>query len=431
MTEEGVYPRTGDAVPPFSTVPSSSQLRAFASVAEAGGISRGAADLGRSQPAVTQAIASLESSFGVPLFIRQRSGLILTDAGTIIHKRVQRYFDEVRAAVTACGADRGWGGPQVDAKVSRLTRPLTVALLLVDELGSIARAAKLLGQRETTLRKAITSIESALEINLFNHEPSGISTNVSGRLLAARLRLAMREMEAAREEVAAGFGVENGRILAGAMMLAGNQLITSVLERFTKLHPQASISVVNASYDVLIDRLKRGAIDFVVGLQYRPSPAENLVEEVIAADPFVLAVRRGHPLAGHHPLTQAELARYNWVLSAPGTVRRDAFEQLFTDVASPVARVETHSIVTILSLLANSDVIAIMTQSELLLDKQLGNRLEALRFGPLMVESHIAMTTRRGWLPTRLQTAFAQAVMESSSEDASLQVELDQAERRP
>jgi DNA-binding transcriptional LysR family regulator len=253
-----------------------------------------------------------------------------------------------------------------------------------------------------------------LEVKLFNRDPYGISTNLPGTVLAARLRLAMRELESAREEVDAGFGIENGRILAGAMMLAGNYLMTSVLQNFTQQYPLASVSVMNASYDVLLDRLKRGAIDFVVGLQNRPSPGENVIEQVIAEDPFVLAVRRGHPLTSQQAISNADLLQYDWVLSAPGAVRREAFDQLFADSAKPIGRIETHSIITILTLLAKSDAIAILTKSELLLDQQLGGRLEALDFCALQVESSIAITTRRGWLPTQLQTAFAQCVKQSA-----------------
>ncbi len=235
----------------YADVPRLSQLRAFAAVAEVGSVSGGAAKLARSQPAVTQAIANLEESFGVPLFLRQRSGLALTDAGILVRNRVRRYFEEVHAAVRECGVGKGWSALQHDALVNRLTRPLTIALLIVDEFGSIPRAAHVLHQRETTLRKTVAGLEAELEVKLFNRDTYGISTNLRGKMLAARLRLAMRELESAREEVNAGFGIENGRILAGAMMLAGNQLVTSVLQRFTRLHPQARVSVMNASYDTV------------------------------------------------------------------------------------------------------------------------------------------------------------------------------------
>jgi LysR family transcriptional regulator, regulator for genes of the gallate degradation pathway len=398
----------------YDGLPSLSQLRAFASVAESRSISRGAADLARSQPTVTQAIANLEASMGAPLFLRQRSGLVLTDAGLILQNRVSRYFAEVRGAVMECGGDRGWTGPQVNAIVNRLSRSLTTALLLIDQFGSLAYAAKALDQREATVRKAVGVLEAELGMKLFDRDAHGISTNTQGKILATRLRLAMRELEAAREEVNAGFGIESGRILVGAMMLAGNHLLNSVLQRFTALHPQARVSVMNATSDVLLDGLKRGSIDFAVGLQNRPSMADNVLEQVIADDPFVLAVRRDHPLATRNRITTTDLAQYDWVLARPGAVRRAAFEALFGNEEKPTARVETHSIITILSLLGSSNAIAIMTQSELILEKQLGGRLVPLNFGPLETGSRIAVTTRRGWLPTQLQAAFARCLHEHS-----------------
>ncbi|WP_206240285.1 LysR substrate-binding domain-containing protein [Novosphingobium terrae] len=405
---------------PYANIPSFPQLRAFASVAETRSVSRGASDLARSQPAVTQAIANLESWFGVPLFLRQRSGLFLTEAGMIVHHRVQRYVCDMRGALLEFGGERGWTSAHADALAGRLTRPLIVTLLLIDEFGSLVHAAKMLQQREATLRKAVGSLESELDAPIFDREPHGISTNQQGKQLASRMRLAMRELEAAREEVNAGFGVENGRILVGAMMLAGNHLLTSVLQSFTRAYPQAQVSVTNATYDMLLDRLKRGSIDFVVGLQNRPPATDNVLEQVIAADPFVLAVRRGHPLLAQEKVTRNDLAQYDWVLSAPGAIRRQAFEDLFAGMARPFGRVETHSLVTIMALLADSNAIAVLTRSELLLAEELGDRLAALDFGPLETESCVAMITRRGWLPTRLQTAFAHALRGLDREPGSL-----------
>ncbi|WP_206239621.1 LysR substrate-binding domain-containing protein [Novosphingobium terrae] len=400
----------------YDNLPSQSQLRAFAAVAQSRSISRGAADLARSQPAVTQAIAMLEAALGAPLFIRQRAGLVLTDAGLILDNRVRRYFSEMRGAVLECGADRGWTSAQANGIVHRLTRSLTTALLLIDEFGSLADAARLLDQRETTLRKAASSLEAELDMRLFKREAHGITTNMQGKVLATRLRLAMRELESAREEINAGFGIENGRILIGAMMLAGNHLLNSVLQRFTAQHPQARVSVMNATSDVLLDGLKRGSIDFAVGLQHHPSPADNVLEQVIAEDPFVLAARRDHPLAARAAIRTTDLAQYDWVLARPGAVRRAAFETLFAGQTRPTARVETHSIITILSLLGGSDALAIMTRSELFLEQQLGGRLVALEFGPLETPSRIAVTTRRGWLPTRLQAAFARCLHDHARE---------------
>lgn len=56
-------------------------LRAFLTVARAGTITRAAAELHRTQPAVTAAIKRLEESFGEPLFVRGSRGVSLTPLG--------------------------------------------------------------------------------------------------------------------------------------------------------------------------------------------------------------------------------------------------------------------------------------------------------------------------------------------------------------
>jgi LysR family transcriptional regulator of gallate degradation len=73
--------------------PSLRQLRVFEAVARHKSIGRAAASTGLSQPAVTQAIASLERRFGVALFERVRSGSYPTDFGKILLARTERLFD--------------------------------------------------------------------------------------------------------------------------------------------------------------------------------------------------------------------------------------------------------------------------------------------------------------------------------------------------
>jgi DNA-binding transcriptional LysR family regulator len=56
-------------------------LVVFTSVAQAGSISRGAAELRLAQPSVSTRIQNLEGELGKPLFLRTRRGVELTDSG--------------------------------------------------------------------------------------------------------------------------------------------------------------------------------------------------------------------------------------------------------------------------------------------------------------------------------------------------------------
>jgi DNA-binding transcriptional LysR family regulator len=73
---------------------SQGQLRYFVTVSEEGQITRAARKLNLAQPALSQAIAQLESQLDVELFVRHPRGVTLTDAG-------EAFLVKARAALAA------------------------------------------------------------------------------------------------------------------------------------------------------------------------------------------------------------------------------------------------------------------------------------------------------------------------------------------
>jgi len=75
------------------------QLRYIVAVAEYGTITRAAQTLHVGQPALTQAIRSLERELGTELFERSSRGLFLTDAGRALVASTTRALEEIDDAV--------------------------------------------------------------------------------------------------------------------------------------------------------------------------------------------------------------------------------------------------------------------------------------------------------------------------------------------
>jgi len=78
--------------------PPLSRLRAFEAVARHGSVTRAAAELGISQPAVTQQLRQLEALLEVPLVRRVAGGIAVTPEGQLYAARLQRAFAEIEAA---------------------------------------------------------------------------------------------------------------------------------------------------------------------------------------------------------------------------------------------------------------------------------------------------------------------------------------------
>ena len=91
-------------------------LRAFEAVVRNRSVSRAAAELGVTQPAVSQRLRQLEELVGRPLLRRTPQGLAIEAEAELYAARIRRALDELAAATEAVRAPSGGG-------------PLTVSLL--------------------------------------------------------------------------------------------------------------------------------------------------------------------------------------------------------------------------------------------------------------------------------------------------------------
>jgi DNA-binding transcriptional LysR family regulator len=388
-------------------LPSLRQLRIFAAVARFDSISRASAQLRLSQSAVTQAIATLEANLDVPLFVRRNKGTYLTEYGAILKKRTTRFFETIEGAIRELGDETDPVHRVSSASASyRITKSQVRAVIAIHQSGSFTQAARQLGVSQTSVHRSARLLEAQLQQALFQDTALGVTTNASGGKFAERVLHATRELEWAIEEVNAKRGVVRRRILIGALALAGTYYLASKLSEFVSAYQYANVTIINGPYDALLPKLRAGALDFLVGLLKNPPPVDDVIEEELLPDPYVIAVRQDHPLAGEKWVTRADLVGFDWILAPSGAWRRIVFENTFPGLTGPHSNIETHSLPTIASMLANTDRMTILTRSELEVARQQGQRLEALRFGSIEPSTAIGVTIRKDWHPTYLQRIF-------------------------
>lgn len=388
-------------------LPSLRQLRTFAAVAQFQSISRVSAELHLSQSAVSQAIATLEAKFEVPLFVRRSNGTYLTKCGKILEERSRRFFEILEGAIRelASGSDTVLKISGVGASY-RITKSQLFALIAIYESGSFRQAARRLRVSETWVHRSARLLEAQLQTKLFQHNAHGISTNKRGARFAQCALRAMRELEWVPEELDARRGVARGQILIGALTLAGQYFVASTLSKFVSTYQLANVRVINGPYDALLPKLCAGSLDFLIGLLKNPAPVDDVIEEELLPDPYLITVRQDHPLANKKRVTKADLNGYDWILSPSGASRRIVFENTFPGLSGPHSNIESSSLPTITAMLANTDRMAILTQSELHVAHQQGQPLQALNFVPIEPSTAIGVTTRKDWHPTYLQSMF-------------------------
>lgn len=397
------------------SVPSVRQLLVFESVARTENVSRAAAAIHVSQPAVTQAVARLEHDVGAPLFSRRSTGCYLTEAGEILQRRTARLFAQLDQALAELGISIPRGGPSDLRSIERkLSQPQMRALLAIAENGSFAAAARSLAMSEASIHRAARELELVLRRPLFHRTAQGLTTTKPAAELARRVKLAMQEIERAVEEIEASQGRNRGRIGLGLLPLGGAFFVVArALKDVGEAYPDTRIEAIDGSFDFLLEKLRSGGIDFIVGPVRGLDSSLGMVETVLFDDPYALVVRSGHPLTRKRRIRRQDLLAYDWVVPPPGTPRRTAFDALFAGLERPRRTLQTNSPNLTRAILAETDRITLLSRHESRAEQEIGF-LTVLPFAVPHTARQVQVTTRADWLPTAVQVRFLQALQDQA-----------------
>ncbi len=383
----------------FNEAISLQQLRLFESVGRLKGVRRCSEECNLSQPAVTQALAKLEQLIGTPLLERHASGSYLTEAGEILHRRVDRMFEQLTAALVELDVPGGRVGAVSIAQ--RLSRSQIRGLLSIIEGKSFATAGQALGLTPASMQRASRDLENNLRKEIYFRSAAGVMVTPAGVEFGRRVKLALQEVDWAINEIKLVLGSGETRIVIGALPFGGSVLLASVLEEFVAEHPRADVQIINEGASEMMKRLRAGEVDLVVGLTQETS-GDDLVSRTLAETPYVVVGRRGHPLGAAGKATVEDLAQYNWIVGTEGSSRRRCFDSLFQGATRPKTSIATCSLPIILNLLVGSNRLTLMTSYELIHE----NMLVRLPFTAAMPCPSIGVTCRAQWLPTDLHRDF-------------------------
>lgn len=355
-------------------IPNLRHLRAIAAVARHGGISAAVDDLHVTQPAVTQAIQTVERRLGVALFARSQSGMAPTAFGRLLAARVERAEQEFRRAEADLRAlARGGGRPAANLE-RRVTLRQLAALSAVADTHSFTYAAKRLNVSQPAVHRAVREFERVAGVALFARTGASLAPSEAGEALIRRAKLALNELRQALDDIAAEAGSVTGRIVVGTLPLSRTLLVPRAVIAVRRLHPALRVALVDGPYDTLLAGLRCGDIDVIAGALRLPPPVDDVVEEPLFDDPYAVVARAGHPLICGGPVTVRALAEADWVVARQGTPLRSQFEELFSGagLTPPCTVVESSSLAAARGLLAESDMLALISRHQIHYEESAG-----------------------------------------------------------
>lgn len=379
-------------------------LRAAAAIRRCGSISRAAGEVALSQPAVTQGIAKLEDQLGARLFDRGPAGMAPTPAGARLAARIEAGEGAMAAAFEAIrGGSKGGFG----AAANLVTMSQVRALLALAAAGSFVDAAQASNLSQPSLHRAVRDVERLSGVALVGRRGRGVRLTGAGQRLARGFGLAMGEIQAALDELGALAGKDGGRIRIGAMPLARSHLLPRAIARFFKASPAVLVEIEEGPHGELIERLRDGRLDFLIGALREPSPGPDVVQQALFDDRLVVVARAGHPLTREGAPGPKRLAAFPWVIARHGTPLRAVWTGLFEEagVPLPAAPIACGAVTTIRALLGESDFLTLLSPQQV--GPELGAGLLAVIGGPIeSTRRPIGLTFRADWRPTEAQAQF-------------------------
>jgi DNA-binding transcriptional LysR family regulator len=251
-----------------------------------------------------------------------------------------------------------------DSRSDRFVRShlKTRHLVLLVELGrhgSIAHAAQAANLTQPGASKLLGELEHALGVQLFERLSRGVAPTWYGKVLIRRAGAALAEMDAAHQEVMELLSGLRGRVGIGTVLAPGTGLVPKAINLLKSRHSRVHVAVNMSTSKVLVERLRGGDLDLVVGRILDTEAADELNFEPLTDEPHLLIARAGHPMAGRADLTLEELMEQCWILPPAGSILRDRLTALFLShgLEQPAETVETLDMPVVASLLMSNDMI--------------------------------------------------------------------------
>lgn len=367
-------------------------LRAVSAVTRLGSISSAAQAVSITQPAITQAVARLEKLLGLPLFERRPDGMAPTVAARQLSTRID-------AALAYVGSNR-------------VTMAQLRALLALGEVGSYRAAAAITGLSQPSLHRAVGDLALVLRRGMVERRGRGLAFTDSGRKTLRAFRLARAELEAGLAEMEALKGAETGRIAIGAMPLSRARVLPAAIAAFHRDYPDARVSVMEGAWHELVEPLRDGAIDVMVGALRALTPGDELDQHSLFSDHPVVLGRSGHPAlgvaeAGNWAELLPLLASFSWIVPEVGTPLRAQWARLFdaAGIAHPAVPIACGSVMMIRQIMLDSDFLTLLSPDQVAVELEAG-WLEVVAELPADFVRDIGVTRRAMWRPTAMQASF-------------------------
>ncbi len=280
---------------------------------------------------------------------------------------------------------------------------------------SVVKAAAVLAITQPAVSKTIRELEETLDVRLFDRSKRGLTLTSFGEVFLRYAGASLTALQQGVDSMAQARMKGETSISVGVLPTVAARIIPNAVEAFKRDGAETIVSLITGSNGILLNQLRIGELDLVVGRLAEPELMSGLSFTHLYSERVSFIVRRGHPLTREHPLDISKITNYTVLLPDKGSIIRPAAERFLIahGIGAIEDRVETVSMAFGRAYTHQTDAVWIISNGVAIMDIEEGTLVE-LDIDTTDTQGPVGLTTRADSTATPALQMFIHSVQESA-----------------
>lgn len=281
---------------------------------------------------------------------------------------------------------------------------------------SVMKAADLLHVSQPAVTKTIRELEEVLGVAVFERDGRGIKITRYGEVFLKHAGAALTALRQGFDSVSQARSGDAPPIRIGALPTVSSRIMPKAMKLFLAEGTGATIKIVTGENAVLMEQLRVGDLDFVVGRLAAPEKMTGFSFEHLYSEKVVFCVRTGHPLLSRGAIFSG-LDAYTVLMPTRGSIIRPFVESFLiaNGIAGVTNQIETVSDAFGRAFVRETDAIWIISEGVVAADIVEG-KLVALPIDSSGTKGPVGLTMRADAVPSMPQAILMQTIREVAGE---------------
>ena len=283
-------------------------------------------------------------------------------------------------------------------------------LVALYETRNVSHTAAQMGVTQPGLSKWLGELEEDLNVKLFKRNSRGLTPTEFCTALVTHARAIIGELDRTQATIRVMAGGASGNLVVGTTPTVATGVVPRAAGHFRKRFPDAYLNIIENPIDALLPQLQEGRVDLVITRTDQVRLDADLRCDALYPEQIRIVVGARHPLAKKRKTAWPDVLRYPWIIPPKvSPLRRELEHELaLAGQPAPRYRVETGSILVIVTMLQDGNLVAPM--SARLADYFHGLKQVVSLPLPYLREGSVGVIRRREAADTPMVKAFLEGL---------------------